>query len=86
MNAAEEDAIAEREGLRQSILKNSAAHGIGARLENGPEAAVRPAKARGFDGGADGGGMMREIVDHQNAVDFALHIHATLDALKRRER
>ena len=82
MNAAENDAIAESEGLRKSILENAATHGVGARLENGPETAVGPAEAGRFDGGANGGGMMGKIVDDENVVDLSFHIHSTFDALK----
>ena len=45
-------------------------------------ASLRPAPARGFDRGFYRRGMVREIVDHQNAAEFSFHIHSPLHAAK----
>src|SRR5690348_12929069 len=61
VNAAENHFVSGRKRLWQSFLENFAAHGVGARLENGPQTASGPAAACSGDGGANGGGMVREI-------------------------
>src|SRR5260370_36878719 len=48
-NAAENDPVADGERPRQRLLKHFAAHGIGPRLENGPQPAPWPAPPRPLD-------------------------------------
>src|SRR6266404_2018865 len=70
-NASENDAVAKSQRLRQRILKHFPAHGIGSRLENSPQPASGPAAACGFDRRLHGSGVMRKIINHQYASDFA---------------
>ena len=70
------------EGLGQRVLKNLAPHGVRARLDGGPDLAAGPARARGFQRQANRGGMVREILDDEDAIGFALDLHAAADALK----
>jgi len=85
VDPAEENSVAEGQGLRESVLKNATAHRIGARFQDGPETAAGPSEAGGFDRGADGRGVMREIVNDEDAVGFTFDVHAAANAAKRFE-
>ena len=68
-------AICTRQRVDEFSLKDAAAQGVGARLEQRPEPAAREtgtSRAKGF---ANGGGMMREIVHNDNTADFANNFH-----------
>src|SRR6266581_9489765 len=82
VHSTQDDAIAKRERLRQRLLEHSAAHGIRARFQNGPQTPSRPTRSRRFNRGLHGGGVMREIIDDQYSANLALHIHAALNAAK----
>src|SRR6185437_13953560 len=71
------------QGLRQLVLQDIAAQGVGAGLQDGPQAAPGIAGAQSLDGFGDGGGVVGEIVNDGDAVHFGLHFQAALHALER---
>src|SRR5260221_2534797 len=80
VHAAENHFVGRGERLRQGFLEDFAAHRVRTGFENGPKASAGPAAAGGGDGRADGGGMMRKIVDDENAAEFTFNVEATLYA------
>src|SRR5258708_2479517 len=85
-DSAQRDAVCECERLRQRLLENFSAHGIGAWFENRPQAAIGPAPASGFDGGAYGGRVMRKIVNDKNSLVLAFDVETTANGTEGRER
>src|SRR5262249_16491732 len=86
VNGAKNDAVTKGKRFGESVLKHAAAHRVRTRLEHSPQAASRPAEASGLNRGANGCGVGREVVYHQDAVNFAFHIHRTLYALEGSQR
>lgn len=59
------------EGGCEFFLKNVALRGVGAWLEKNPQSGFWIALADGLDGKLNGGGVVGEIVDDFDAIDFA---------------
>ena len=78
-DAGEDDAIGEGERVHEGEFEDVAAESVGARLEDSPEATVGVALAKGAEGFANGGGMMREVVDDGDAVDLCANLEAAFD-------
>jgi len=70
------------EGGGQFILKNIAARGVAAGLEDGPELLLRVFDAQGAQGFADGGRVVAEIIDDGDAAGDAANFHAAFDAFE----
>src|SRR5215510_13460415 len=62
MNVAENDFVGRRKSSGQRFLKDFAAHGVGARLENRPQTTAGPAAASSGNCRAHCRWVMREIV------------------------
>ena len=58
---------------------------VRARLEYRPEAAIRVPLANAVNGLAHGRRMMREVVDHEDAIDLTANLLSALHALERGE-
>ena len=54
-------------------------HGVAARLEHGQDALCADLATQAIHGGADGGGVMGEIIVDRDAIHRAAHFHAALD-------
>ena len=63
--------------MRESILQNIAARGVGAWLECGQDAMSGEALGDGFEGDANRGRMMREVVDDGDPFGLTDHFLAT---------
>jgi len=85
-DAGEDDFVGESEAFDQFALEDVAAEGVGAGFEHGPETAARVRGAKGAEGLANGGGVVGEVVDDDDAVDFHADFKATADAAERGER
>ena len=75
-------ALGQAQCLGELDLKVVTARGVAARLEDGPDPALGESAAKRLEGLADGGGVMGEVVDDGDAVDFAANFHPTPDALE----
>src|SRR6267154_4540867 len=82
VDAAENDLVGCGERLWQGFLEDFAAHGVRTGFENGPEATSGPAAAGSGDGGANSGGVMRKIIDDEDAAEFAFDVEAALYAFE----
>jgi len=80
------DQVSPVEGPAVVVLKHIAATGVAARLEQGPQAALRVVAANGFDGLPHRRWMMSEIIDDNDAVYLAQHILTAFDTLKGEQR
>ena len=69
----------------ECVLENIAARGVRARLEGGKYSASREPFGNGFEGYADRGRMMREIIDDRHSICFADYLLAADDAGERFE-
>ena len=67
-------------GLHRALL-----HRVGARLEHGQDALRADLAAQAVDGGADRGGMVREVVVDAHAAGLALELEPARDVLERRQ-
>ena len=81
-DAGEDDVIGEREACDEIVRQDFAAERVGARLEHGPEAPPRIDGAQCAEGFADGGGVVSEVFDDGDAVDYCADFKAALDALE----
>ena len=65
-------------------------HGVRARLDHGQHTAGAALTctliAQAGNGGGNGRGMVRKVIEHAHTVDLAPHLQSTLDALKPRHR
>src|SRR5579872_5959245 len=82
INAGEDDLVSKREAVDEFALEDVAAEGVAARLENGPEAAARIGRTQSAEGFADRGGMVGEVIDDRDAVDFSANLEAAAHRAK----
>jgi hypothetical protein len=82
VHGGDDGEIGEREGLGEFVLEHGAAGGVGARFEEDPQPRVRMALAQALHREADGGGVVREVVDHLDAVGLAAEFLAAGDAVE----
>ena len=82
IDRGENGAIGEAKTLHEIVRQNLAAERVGTRLENGPEPRARINRAQRPKSFADGSGVVREVFDKGDAVDFGTHFEASLDALE----
>ena len=78
----EDDAGGEAEAGDEVGCEDFAAEGVGAGLEDGPEAGRGVDGAEGAEGFADGGGVVGEVVDEGDAANYSTDFEAALDAFK----
>src|SRR5579859_7629067 len=86
INTGEDDLVSKREAVDEFALEDVAAEGVAARLENGPEAAGRIGRTQGAEGFADRSGVVREVVDDRDAVDFSANLEAAANRAKGGQR
>ena len=82
IDSSENDVVGEAQTFDQVRFEHFAPQSVGARLEHGPQARLRIDGAQRAQGFADGGGMMREVVDDGDAGDFGAHFKAALDTFE----
>ena len=74
--------VGEGEGFGEFVLEDGAASGVGARLEEDPEAAIRVFLAQALHSQLDGGGVVGEVIDHLDAVHLAAEFLAAGDTFE----
>ncbi len=79
---AENDRVSSIQSGGERRFEHVAAHGIRSRLKRGPNFAAGPAGSGSFESGANRGGMMREIVNDENAGGFAANLEAAAHSAK----
>ena len=78
----EDYAVGEAEAGDEIVLQDLAAEGVGARLEDGPEARLGVDGAESAEGFADGGGVVGEVVDDGDAGDLGADFKPAFDAFE----
>src|SRR5947209_15086727 len=82
----DDDGVGGAEGCGVLALEDCEARGGRARLEDGDDSPARVLVAQRSQRLADGGRVVREVVNDRDAALAPAHLHAPLDALERGER
>ena len=85
-DAGEDDVVGKGKAFDQLALEDVAAQRVGTGFEHRPEGPARISGAQSTQGFADRGGMVGEIVDDGDAVDFCAHFEPASHAAKRCQR
>src|SRR5258708_7529712 len=80
------DFVGDGKALREFVLEYVAAKSVGARFKDGPQPPAGITRAQRTQGGGNRGGMMSEVVNQGDAVDFSFHFETTFHALKAFQR
>src|SRR5580700_9919080 len=86
VDSGENGVVGELEARDEIGGENFAPERIGTRLEHGPEAAVGVDGAEGAEGFANCRGVVGEVFNDGDAINFRADLKAALDALEGGER
>src|SRR5262249_13620542 len=79
-DGTDDEGVGAGEGARVVLFEDFPAGGVGAGLEERPEAAARPAGAGGGECAGDGGRVVGEVVHDEDTVGLALDLEAAAHA------